>query len=159
MDVSIREATPDDAEVLAPVYRGAYQENIKLGFPAKAASVTTEIVSDWIEEHTVFVASIDSEIVGAVRIEEMEPHRAKLSRLGVGEPWKGEGVGSRLLDHVEGFAREHGYTTLCLTTPEDHPYLVKMYRRRGFEQTGDYPLAYRDYDEVVMEKQLPPNEG
>jgi predicted N-acetyltransferase YhbS len=77
-----------------------------------------------------------------------------LGRLGVRERWKGDGVGSQPLEHAERAAREAGYTAVRRTTPDEYPFLPEFYPAHGYETTGDYPLAYRDYDEVVMEKSL-----
>lgn len=153
-DVTIREATTDDAEALAAAYRDAYAANRELGFPAKAGSATPEQVAGWIRDGRVFVAEEDGEVIGGVRIERVEDGVAKLSRLGVRERWKGEGVGSRLLEHAEQAARGAGHTTMRLTTPDEHPFLPEFYHAHGYELVGDYPLSFRDYDEVVMEKAL-----
>ncbi|NEU56816.1 GNAT family N-acetyltransferase [Halorussus sp. MSC15.2] len=150
----VERATVTDAGELAQVYRSAYRENRRLGFPAKAESVTEDEVSEWVRENRVLVAVTEGELVGGVRLEETDPERVKLSRLGVRERQKGEGVGSLLLDRAERTARDCGYATVWLTTPEDHPYLPEFYRRRGYERTGTYPLEYRDYDEIVLEKQI-----
>lgn len=153
-ELAIRRAETEDAAALAEVYHSAYRENRDLGFPAKAESVTGSTVADWIADHHVYVAHVDGRIVGGVRLEEPDPGRLKLSRLGVHEDWKGQGIGGRLLDHVESVARDWGYETIWLTTPETHPYLPDFYRSRGYETAGEYPLDYRDYDEVIMEKRV-----
>jgi len=94
--------------------------------------------------------------VGAVRLEVTDPDdgRVKLSRLGVHEDWKGHGVGSRLLDRAEALVQEWGHSTVWLTTPRDHPHLPEFYRERGYAVTAPYPLEFREYDEVVMEKRV-----
>ena len=153
-DPQIEAATVADADELTRVYHDAYRENRELGFPAKAESVAQSEVATWIRENHVFVARVDDAVVGGVRLEETAPDRLKLSRLAVHGRWKGVGIGSRLLDRAERAARDLGYQELWLTTPEDHPYLPALYRRRGYEQTGPYPLEYREYDEIVMEKRL-----
>ena len=150
----IDRATVADADALARVYHDAYRENRELGFPAKAESVAPSEVATWIREHRVFVARVDDAVVGGVRLEETAPDRVKLSRLAVHGRWKGAGIGSRLLDRAERAAREGGYRDIWLTTPAEHPYLPALYRRRGYEETGPYPLEYREYDEIVMEKRL-----
>lgn len=153
-ELHIRSSKHEDAERLVAVYRSAYRENRELGYPTKAASVTEAGIYDWLEAERVFVAEIDRQVVGAIRIEESNPERAKFSRLGVHEDWKGNGIGSALLDHAEELARAEGFDAVWLTTPEDHPYLVSFYRDRGYRKSRDYPLEYRAYDEVVMEKSL-----
>ncbi|WP_327051965.1 GNAT family N-acetyltransferase [Halomicrococcus gelatinilyticus] len=152
--VDIRQADVEDAEALTAVYRSAYQENRRLGFPAKAESVTPETVEEWIEADRVYVAEIEDELVGGVRLTKTDPERVKLSRLAVHEDWKGSGIGSGLVDHAESTVRTRGETTIWLTTPGEHPYLPGFYRSRGYEKTGNYPLEYRDYDEIVLEKQV-----
>jgi GNAT superfamily N-acetyltransferase len=154
MEMNIRRATDDDAEELADVYRSAYRENRRLGFPAKAGSATTRTVSGWIRDSRVYVATVGDVLVGGVRLEVSGSDRVKLSRFGVHENWKREGIGSRLLDHAEERVREWGYAIVWLTTPGEHPYLPDSYRRRGYEKIGPHPLDYRDYDEIVMEKRV-----
>ncbi|MFC6736664.1 GNAT family N-acetyltransferase [Halolamina salina] len=155
-DVTIREAGVDDvdAAALADAYRDAYAANRELGFPAKAGSATPEQVIEWLREHRVFVAETEGEVVGGVRLERADAGTRKLSRLGVRERWKGEGIGSRLLERAERAARNAGAGTMRLTTPGEHPFLPEFYYAHGYEIVDDYPLDFPDYDEVVMEKSL-----
>lgn len=152
--IRIRPADRSDAERLTAVYRNAYRVNRELGFPMQAASVSEAEVVEWIQEHWLFVAVLNGEIVGVVRLEETDPDRVKLSRLGVHERQRGNGIGRRLVEHVEGVANDRGYGTIWLTTPEEHPYLPAYYRQQGYEKTAPYPLEHRSYDEVIMEKTL-----
>lgn len=149
--LQVRRATAGDADGLVDVYRSASRENRQLGFPARAESVTKREVVDWIRSGRVGVAAVDGAAVGGVRLEATGPDRVKLSRLGVHERWKGTGIGSGLLDHVHREAGDCGYAVVWLTTPENTP---ELYRCRGYEVTGEYPLDHREYDEVVMEKRL-----
>lgn len=148
----IRQANQEDVERLVAVYRSAYRENRQLGFPTKAGSATEAAIHDWLDDGRLFVAEIEGQVVGAIRFEETASERAKISRLGVHEEWKGHGIGSALLGYVEAFARADGYKAVWLTTPEEHPYLPTLYRNRGYRKTGEHPLEYREYDEIVMEK-------
>ena len=152
--VDVRPASPEDAAGLAAVYRDAYAENRDLGFPAKAESATEAEVAGWVRDHRVLVAIADDRLVAGVRLEATDEGRTKLSRLGVRADRKDEGIGGRLLDAAEEAVAAWGHETVWLTTPEDHPYLPDLYRRRGYERTGRYPLDYRDYDEIVLEKRV-----
>lgn len=150
----IRAATEEDAERLATVYRSAYAESSRLGFPLKAESVTEATVRAWIEDDRLFAAESDGIIVGAVRLDLSGAECATLSRLGVHEEWKGSGIGSALLTHAEEWTRTRGMDRIELTTPESHPCLPEFYRSRGYEYTADKPLDYREYDEILMTKDL-----
>ena len=154
MHLNVREASTGDADRLAAVYRNGYQENRRLGSPAKAESVTGETVSEWIQPAHVFVGTVRTDIVGGVRLEATDSDAVKLSRLGVHPEWKGQGIGSELVEFAAAWVREAGYATIWLTTPEAHPYLPEFYCERGYERTGDYPLEYRDYDEIIMKKEI-----
>lgn len=149
----LRAATEADAVRLATVYRSAYAETRDLGFPMKAESSTEDEVAAWIRDYHVFVAEVDETVVAGVRLEPNEV-AVKLSRLAVHPDLKGEGLGTKLLDLAEDLAREWGYDTIRLTTPPEHPYLPEFYRDRGYQETEPYPLTHREYDEIVMEKQL-----
>lgn len=153
-DPHIRRADHGDAERLVAVYRSAYREIRELGFPAKAESATESNTHDWLDAGRVFLVEIEDHVVGAVRMDESSPERAKISRLAVHEDWKANGIGSAILDHVEELARTEGFEAIWLTTHGDHPHLPAFYRDRCYRETGDHPLDYRAYDEIVMEKTL-----
>lgn len=125
----IRQASVGESRPLTAVYRSAYQENRELGLPASAESVSPATVADWIQEYRVDVATVNGEIGGGVRLEATTTDRAKLSRFGVHEEYKDEGIGSALLDHAEKQARDRGYGTVWLTTAEEHPHLPAFYQR------------------------------
>lgn len=152
--LEIHRADTDDTGPLAAVYQSAYQENREVGFPVKAESATPETVTEWMTDHRMFAAKIERQVVGGVRLEETDPGRIKLSRLGVYEDWKGNGIGSKLLEYAESVGQQEGYSAIWLTTPGEHPYLPAFYQSRGYEKTGDYPLEDYEYDEIIMEKQL-----
>ncbi|MFC3957098.1 GNAT family N-acetyltransferase [Halovivax cerinus] len=152
--VRIREASSDDAERLAAVYRNAYAENRELGFPASAESVTSTMVRAWIDEKAVIVAAAEDTVVGGLRLAATTPDRVEVSRLGVAPDWKRRGIGSKLLAAAEAAVAAGSAETIWLTIPEDHPYLPAFYRDHGYERTEEASLDDREYDEVVMEKSV-----
>lgn len=62
--VELRPASADDTEELTAVYRNAYRENARLGFPTFARSADAETVAGWIEDARVYVATAGDEIAG-----------------------------------------------------------------------------------------------
>lgn len=150
----IRKAGPEDAEALETVYRSAYRETQDLGFPMKAAEATAEEIRRWIVGGRVLVAVSSDVLIGAVRLEATSDGYLKVSRLAVHQNHQREGVGSRLMAEAESIAREARFDGIRLTTPPGHPYLPAFYRGRGYERVAEYPLPYRDYDEIVMELEV-----
>jgi GNAT superfamily N-acetyltransferase len=153
--VVIRRAVFDDVDTLVKLYHDAYQENVQLGFPASAANVEAEEVNTWIEDAYLFVAYIQDELLGAVRIMyDRNWDRLVLSRLGVPTSWKGKGIATQLMFYAEEYAKTLGFSVLRLTTAENHPYLPAIYRRKGYQDVGRRELTDRPYDEVILEKRL-----
>ncbi len=78
-------------------------------------------------------------------------HHALLSII-VGDPWKGRGVGTVLLDHCIRLAREvRRYRFLMLEVYEGNP-AERLYRRVGFEEVGRQPNFLKEPDGTFRSK-------
>lgn len=69
---------------------------------------------------------------------------AEIKRMWVEEDWRGAGLGSRLLRHLEDVARGLGHTVLRLDTNETLGDAIAMYERSGYtrvERYNDNPYA------------------
>ncbi|GAB6879593.1 hypothetical protein JCM17823_18670 [Halorubrum gandharaense] len=173
--IRFREATPADAERLAEVYVSAYAEIVELGYRSGASDVDAGDLREWIDESLAFPVAVQApdcgndgitgqrgltdhdagEIVGACRIREKERWDVpELCRLAVHEAHKGEGIGSALLSHGEAWFREQGFDRVRMRSYTDHPYLLDMYAKRGYEVVAVYELDDHDYDVPTLEKRL-----
>ncbi|MFM2415261.1 MAG: hypothetical protein RI911_954 [Candidatus Parcubacteria bacterium] len=56
--------------------------------------------------------------------------------MGVDASYRGKGIGSSLLEHVETFAREHKMHRIELEVFESNTGAVKLYERNGFHHEG-----------------------
>lgn len=63
---------------------------------------------------------------------------AEVKRMWVDRTARGLGLGRRLLEHVEGLAREYGVRRLCLDTNEHLTEAITMYRSAGYEDIPRY---------------------
>jgi predicted GNAT family N-acyltransferase len=81
-----------------------------------------------------FVAYDGETPVGAARLRPLDGGTAKVERVAVVAPRRGEGWGARLMDAVEAAAREAGVDLLVLhaQTPVEG-----FYRQRGYRTTSD----------------------
>lgn len=95
-----------------------------------------------------FVAYDGSEPVGAARLRPLDGDEAKVERVAVVESRRGEGWGDRLMDAVEGAARQSGVERLVLhaQTPVEG-----FYTRRGYRTTSDV-FVEADIPHVEMER-------
>ena len=85
------------------------------------------------------VAFLDGRPVGmasGVPAEE-EQDGAELISMWVSPTARGRGVGDRLIEEVERWAREHGARTLRLSVMPDNSRAAVLYERHGFTDTGE----------------------
>ncbi|MBB3197277.1 GNAT family N-acetyltransferase [Roseateles terrae] len=83
-----------------------------------------------------------------------EPGTAILSQLAVHPDCRGLGLGERLMDAAEDWARTEGYTAVALDTALPAVALRQRYERRGYVQVGDVQWEGKTYRSVLMRKAL-----
>ena len=106
--------------------REAHLDNIE------ALNETYEDIKRDIEEKYVFVAFVNGEPVGSVRIKINDDGTAYLSRFGVRSTNQNHGVGKTLMNVVDKVMKEHGIKQLMLHTASKYIPLVRFYYGRGF---------------------------
>ncbi|PSL34475.1 GNAT family N-acetyltransferase [Chitinophaga ginsengisoli] len=77
-----------------------------------------------------------SVIVGSVLLEEKEA-TLYLGMLSVLPGAQTVGIGRRLIQYSEAFAKEHQYNTITITVIDKRKELIDWYRRKGFVPTGN----------------------
>ncbi|WP_161973150.1 GNAT family N-acetyltransferase [Halostella litorea] len=155
MSFSIREATGGDVAALVNLYRSAYKENERMGFPSSVVSVDEATVRKWLRTRSVFVATRNGEIVGASQlIPRSDWEVPEIGRLAVSPDWQERGIGGDLLESTEQYANSEGWDRIRLRTLSGHPFLEGWYRRAGYERVGIERLDERPYDAPVLEKEL-----
>lgn len=98
-----------------------------------------------------WVADDDGAVVGTVAIRPKEGATCELKRLYLHPSRRGEGLGQRLYDHAESFARAVGYTRVWLDSSRRFQGAHRLYARNG------YALVERidnDWEDNVYEKRL-----
>lgn len=131
----VRKAVPQDAPLIYKITKvvfKTYQE--QAGIAGKIAAVDEpieEILKD-IETKHVFVAVLDGQVVGSVRIEIKEDSTAYLSRFGVDSEIQSKGIGRALIAEVDKLMEASGIKTLCLHTASRMLSLVRFYYGQGF---------------------------
>ena len=137
--MTIRPATPDDAEVIAAIYN--------LGIAERAATFDTDevaagAVAGWLGRHAepLLVAEVDGRVGGWARVIRSQD-RCSLS--GVGEYTiyldggaRGRGVGAALLDALVRAAQDAGYWKLQARMFTTNAASVALARRCGFRDVG-----------------------
>ncbi|MBS4201690.1 GNAT family N-acetyltransferase [Bacillus sp. FJAT-49732] len=157
MEIIIEKAEYDEVEALVKIYRDAYSENEKFGLPASASRVTVKEVQDWINNTILLTAKEKgtNKIVATVRFKYSEEWQCYvLSRLAVNSSNKGIGIATKLMEYGEHRLLEMDERVVRLTVAQTHPYLPKMYGKKGYRIVGERLLNNLPYDEFIMEKLL-----
>jgi GNAT superfamily N-acetyltransferase len=120
--VAVRPFRPEDQPLLfglASLDRGADERTLAV-----------------LEHETVFVAEVEGVPAGYVALERTET-AVRVDQLFVSPEHEAQGVGTRLLEHAEGYAIWQGARTLQVVVERDNQRADGFYRGRGFVPAGD----------------------
>ena len=155
-DYQIRRAGPADH---AGVTRELAEYFAFLGEDVDAAGLDHDVV-DWQGEYDgaagVMLVVVDpvGEIVGTAGVRRLAPRVAELKRMWLRPACRGRGLADRLMARVLDEARALGGLTLRLDSERRLEAAVRLYRRYGFREIGDYNRNPRA--DVWMELPLGP---
>jgi ribosomal protein S18 acetylase RimI-like enzyme len=152
-DLRIRIATAEDAPSIASVLEQAFAEYAPLYTPEAYLATTPGIneVAARISQGPVWVALRGEQAVGSGSIL-LEPQAVYIRGMAVISSARGLGVGYRLLDKIERFAKGHGYTRLFLSTTPFLQRAIRLYESFGFRRTTDGPHDLFGTPLFTMEK-------
>ena len=163
-DLTVRDATPDDADAIARIYNQGIQDRVAtLETQLRTADERRQWLSTRSSRHPVLLArDASGKVVGWASLNQFNPrpaydHVADLS-VYVERAARGGGVGSVLLNALEERARGIGYHKMVLAAFPTNAAGMRLYERRGFTVVGVYHeqglLDGAWVDVIVMEKLL-----
>jgi ribosomal protein S18 acetylase RimI-like enzyme len=164
VEFTIRQAREEDLTGLV----GAIREAIGGGEYVDAETVADVVDSEGVllrhnelESRIFFVATVDSEVVGWVHIK--HPETAKLSHtaeltVGVLEAYRGQGIGSHLLERGLEWASSEGFERIYNSIPATNETAIEFLSARGWSEEArrndHYKMDGEYVDEVMMAKEL-----
>lgn len=155
----IRRASEDDAEAIAAILCESFAEYRPLYTPAGYAATTPAgpQVRKRIEEGPVWVALCNGKIVGTVSVLDKGDQGLYVRGMAVLPDTRGKGIGRRLLEQVEAFAREQEYERLFLSTTPFLHAAIQLYEAFGFRPTHQGPYDLFGTPLFTMVKSLRPS--
>ena len=132
------------AEVLADCVEGGASVSFMPPFPKSAAARFFESALEDVEAgaRILLAAFDDGRLVGTVQIltatPPNQPHRADIAKLLVHRSARAQGVGRRLMEHVEEVSLRLGKTLLVLDTATGDS-AERLYTRLGWTRVGVIP--------------------
>lgn len=155
-DVSlrIRDLEPDDL----PAVRRLVEEVLgEFGFAAQVGGVDRDLQEVRARygggAAGFWVADAEGAVVGTVAVRPKDAGTCELKRLYVRPDHRGTGLGQRLYEHAEAFARAAGYSRIWLDSSRRFAKAHRLYRRNGFVLVES---LQNDWEDDVYEKRLTP---
>jgi GNAT superfamily N-acetyltransferase len=164
-------AASDCLLTLTALLHASYASLAAQGWNFTAVDQPVDVTRDRLAGAQGFVAELDGRLVGTVAVRGPKPPgeayiadpppplyttpgTAILSQLAVHPDCRGLGLGERLIDAAEAWAREQGFTQLALDTAEPAVALRRRYERRGYVTAGSVQWQGKTYVSVLMRKPL-----
>jgi GNAT superfamily N-acetyltransferase len=154
----------DSLEALTSLLHSAYAELGAMGLNYTAVDQSVSVTRKRINGGICFVAVDGADLVGTIVVEApnvnhscvhfARPGVASAHQFAVAPSLQRRGIGSRLLQRAESWAKERGYSELALDTAEPARHLIELYERRGYEHVGFVHWDGKRYRSVVMSKRL-----
>jgi len=154
----------DSLQQLTDLLHRAYKTLADMGLRYLATHQSEEITRQRIARGTCFLAILGDRWIGTITYHPRgiargspwydRPEVAKISQMAVEPEYQRRGIGRRLMDHVEEFARTDGAQELAMDTAETARHLTEWYTRRGYRFIEYCQWNVTNYRSVVMSKRL-----
>lgn len=150
-DVLIRVAQADDFEwvaelmhnALEPYYGGDHRAHAKRIFDAHIAGGHDHVGFFSFEQH-MSILEVDGERAGIVHVVGKRQSTYKISPLILAPEYQGKGgLGTKLLDYAESYARDHQARQLYCTVAEKNVAAMQFFLRKGFIRAGSSDSHYK----------------
>lgn len=172
-EISIRQATPDDAKLLTDLsyttFWDAFAHHPKnapddLAHYMRQAFSLEQISAELVDEKNVFlIAEIEGKAAGYAKliIDNIEPgitaeRPVELSRLYSHQEYIGKGVGQDLMNACFERAKSHAHDVMWLGVWEYNPRAQRFYEKNGFRIVGKhtFQLGADPQTDLLMQKEL-----
>lgn len=97
---------------------------------------------------TVIVAYYDDQPIGCGAMKPYEMDAVEIKRMYVHPDSRGQGIAGRILNELEGWAKELGYTRAVLETGVKQAEAIGLYQKHGYQRIENYG-QYRDMPSSV----------
>lgn len=140
----IRTAEPEDAEKLVQLIADAENSNFMMFEPGERKMTANQLkkrIEAMENEKTsaILLADLEGELLGYLFVIGNTPQRVRHAAylaIGISEKSRGAGVGTKLFERLEEWAKETNITRLELTVMVHNRAGLGLYQKRGFKIEG-----------------------
>ena len=157
MNLVVREATKDDAKLIAELTRAAWAG--KVSVTSSGHRETAVIVAEHLRDGGGFVLEVDSQPIGSVRWLPLDAEQGvwEVCRMGVLPAYRGSNLSQHLLEAVIHHGLAAGVEEVRLAVRADQPKLIDFYTAFEFELAEELEYSHANPLEpapLVMRRSL-----
>lgn len=163
--IEIRLLQEDDSiPALTQLLRRAYQPLADRGWRFVATWQDDELTRKRAMEGECYLLFLDGNMVGTITVRgpnrdsDAEYYRRdgvwSFGMFGVEPHLKGQGLGSRMMEHVEQRAKELGAREMALDTAVPAEHLIRYYESHGYRIVDRVQWSMTNFPSVIMAKDL-----
>lgn len=157
MQLQVRAATSDDAQLIADMTRAAWA--VKVTPTSSGHRETAQLVSEQLSKGGGFVLLMNKQPAGSVRWlpTDSYPDILEILRMGLMPAFRGNNLSRHLLEAVFQHAATNAVRELRLAVRTDQPRLLDLYATYGFEIAPDLDYSHANPSEpapIVMRRRL-----
>lgn len=109
-------------------------------------------INEYIENGKIYVAKMNSEIVGVMVLEEVSAISIEIKNIAIDEKYQGKGIGKQLLNFAIYTSQLSNYQEVIIGTGNSSIGQLALYQKVGFEiHSIDKNFFVRNYDEPIIE--------
>ena len=140
--ISFREMTPEDAEAVEEVEKASFS------MPWSRKSFWEEAAN----ERTYYLLALDDDKVIGYAGTWILDDEAQITNVAVAPEYRGQKVGTGLMEHLIQEAKQRGATRMTLEVRPSNTAALALYAKFGFKDCGRRPHYYLDNgeDAVIM---------
>ena len=140
---AIRLATTEDVPLLPDIERAAGHMFADIGMPEVAADapLALEVLGAYARDGRAWVSVDADDRAVAYLVADVVDGRTHIEQVSVDPSWSGRGLGRRLIDHAQQWAKDRAHDAVTLTTFADVPFNAPYYERCGFRVMEDSEIT------------------
>ena len=112
------------------------------GFHTPQGSLTGGITVKKLIQHLGILGGLRAAMVFSLYERKAQETELLMDGIAVDREMRGKGIGTKLLDELEHYARENGFSSIRLDVIDTNPAARRLYERRGFVATHTERFGY-----------------
>jgi putative acetyltransferase len=151
MPITIAEERPDTADAMQLIEE---LESHLAQFYPKASRHGFSVEKLLREGVAFFVIRVEGVAAGCGGVLLVGTEYGEVKRMYVRPPFRGAGLGHRILNHLANYTRQHGVNVLRLETGIHQVEAIRLYERFGFGRIAPFGPYHYDPLSICYEKRL-----